>query len=605
MPVFSANSSVFYISGSSAQAFQTNVANGNLTNFVTFVDRLFWTNGTNFMKWNGLTSSDINGASLSWQLLEAGSAVYGQTHTIYNSYLYGLPKPPAINTIQGLSSSTSSSLVASGFAATTGAASATGPYLTTGTYVYSYAFLNDRGFLGPVSNGMTVTIGASMKSVTLWDTNLHTSAGDIQMFNLPASYGLGSSNIPLFGQNNFAGGSYLVGGIFRDNGAGGQRFLIGYVPAFNSDLKHIAGQAFTDFGPGWTGTFVGIPGNGGPISTIPEPTCIGQSYVPRYLEVYNNQLFMSGFSAFLSTVAFSDIGEPESIQPENTFEVRTNDSDRVTGKKAFLNSLIIFKKNSFHRLAGDDPSNFSLSQISDQYGCISGRAIATYEQYLLFLDKKGIMRFNGANIEYISIKIESVFQRMNLSAAEDKAWMIHDNKKNQIWCAIPFDGSTQNNLTVVYDYVNNSWSTFDGFVPSVGAVMKADQAAPVPFYGSYSSMIYNFGASYFGDNGAGISCLVKTRFIGDLGQSVEKMYRQLFINAVNANGSTITLNILGYQDFGASTVVSASYSISQFQNRLDFGVPAKAMAFQIQSFSSTDRLTLHGFALAYRFLRNV
>lgn len=604
MPVFTANASAFYISGSSAQVFQNGLQN-NLTSFVTFVDRLFFCNGQNFMKWDGLTSTDINGASMNWQLYEAGTLPYGKTSTIYNCWLYGLPKPP-ISTFQGLSSSTSTSLVSSGFAATTGSPQATGPYFTAGTYVYSYAFLNDRGFLGPASAGLTVTVGASMKTVTLWDMLINTaSSGVTGIFSVPASYGIGSSAISLFGTQNFPSGSYLIGGIFRDNGQGGQRFLIGYINTLDPNLRHFAGQPFTDLGPGWTGSFIGTPGLGGPISTIPETTCISPSYTPRYLEVYNNQLFMSGYSLFPSTVAFSDIGDPESIQPDSNFEVRTNDSDRITGKKAFLNSLLIFKKYSFHRVTGEDPTNFSLNQVSDQYGCISGRAIATYEQYCLFLDRKGIIRFNGANIEYLSQKVEPIFQRMNLAAAEDNAWMIHDRQKNQIWCAIPVDGSTQNNMTVIYDYVNNAWSTFSGFVPAVGAIIKADQNVPVPFYGSYSSMIFNFGSSYFGDNGAGITCLVKTRYVGDLGQSVSKLYRQLFVNAVNANGSTITLNILGYQDFGTSTVVSASYSVTSFQNRIDFGVSAKNMAFQIQSFSSTDRLTLHGFALAYRFLRNV
>ena len=84
---------------------------------------------------------------------------------------------------------------------------------------------------------------------------------------------------------------------------------------------------------------------------------------------------------------------------------------------------------------------------------MSNRAIAEYDNNLVFLDEKGVVMYNGANWQIISQPVESTFRRMNLSAALEKAVAIHYNLWNQIWFGIPVDGSTVNNLTVVYDYL--------------------------------------------------------------------------------------------------------------------------------------------------------
>jgi hypothetical protein len=116
---------------------------------------------------------------------------------------------------------------------------------------------------------------------------------------------------------------------------------------------------------------------------------------PKYMEIYNNQLFMAGFSGFLSTAYWSEIGEPEGVDPTFNAEFRTNDGDQIRGLKTYEGSLIVAKERSFHRIVGDNPSNFLLQEISDQYGCVSNRTMITFENNLLFLDPKGVVQYTG------------------------------------------------------------------------------------------------------------------------------------------------------------------------------------------------------------------
>ena len=51
-------------------------------------------------------------------------------------------------------------------------------------------------------------------------------------------------------------------------------------------------------------------------------------------------------------------------------------------------------------------------------------------------------------------------------------------------------------------------------------------------------------------------------------------------------------------------VVSATMPQNNFQNRIDFGVSAKSLSVEF-IMGSTYSLALHGFAIQYRFQRNV
>ena len=87
--------------------------------------------------------------------------------------------------------------------------------------------------------------------------------------------------------------------------------------------------------------------------------------------------------------------------------------------------------------------------------------------------------------------------------------MLHQLYRNQIWFGIPVDGSTVNNLTVVYDYLVQAWTFFDGFNPASFAFIKGALNKPTVWRGNYSGMISYHGESFFGDNGSGITCIAR------------------------------------------------------------------------------------------------
>lgn len=336
------------------------------------------------------------------------------------------------------------------------------------------------------------------------------------------------------------------------------------------------------------------------------PFAFFDTNIPKYIEINQNRMFLSGMSNSPSTVWFSELGEPESYLPESSFEVRTNDGDRVLGIQAYNNQLVVMKENSFHKVIGDSSDNYRLVQVSDQYGCLSQKTIIQYDQKCFWLDKKGILEYNGANHTIVTGSIESIFKRMNLSVAREKAVGVHNIYRNQLWWGIPIDGATQNNLTVVYDYVVNAWTFFDGFNPSSFAMVKGALSKPTTWRGDYSGLVHFTGDSFLSDSGRGITCLALTHFENIGGENQTSLWRRLFLDNQVATGLTGVINCQVFSNYQTSTpnVTFSAYQ-STFQTRVEMGVQAKSIALQISHSSASLPLLIDGYGWANRPLRNV
>lgn len=425
----------------------------------------------------------------------------------------------------------------------------------SGVILASYGYLNDRGYQGPVNTGYTI----SLNGITF---------GSITYYGLTSPIGLGVTAIQLYRSN------------------------VDLSVMFGTTAIPFGSTTFTDTGASLTNLVANFN--------------LFVTLVPRYLELFNNQMVYAGFSTAPSRAYWSFVGEPEGIDPTFVDEFRTNDGDRITGLKNYQNSLVVTKLRSMARLVGDDPTNFLSQDLTDQYGCLSNRTLITYENTLLGLDSKGIFMFNGANLTVISTPIEPIFKTMNYDAAVENACGIHDKFRNMVMWAIPTNGATFNNTIICYDYLLESWTTYTGINPATIALVRGPLTQKTPFFGGYSGTISNFGTSLMGDNGQAITCIIQSRFVSELGNSIEKQWRRLFLNTDPITGTTAPINISLYSNYEA-VAPAATYTMYQapFQSRIDFGISSKSFAFGAVQSSATLSFRLHGFSIDYRFQRAV
>lgn len=555
---------------------------GTLWSFVTFVDHLFGCNGSEFYR---ISNKDIQG-QITPQLNAFNYSVPSGAITYYS------PLYPTIITGNQIICDFAPLTIPQ----TLGASTAMG---LSGTYVMGYALVNDRGFIGPPSNGITFTFTAAGAST----------------FNA-AAFVFGGLQTPI---NNYGVTAILllrseIDGVVMAGttmvaippGNGATLILFDY----GTTLLNTAIVASQDVDVTLTGgtTFIigytGVPGYSGTLyyDFIQNP---GTPLFPRYLEVYNNQMFMSGFSTMQSTFWWSEIGEPEGVQPGFNAEVRSNDGDRITGMKQYFGSLVISKRNSMHILSGSDPTNFTLQELSDQYGCLSHRAMVTWNNNLWFLDTKGLMEYNGANIRCVSTKIEPIFNAMNVDAAMDNACGIHVKQFNELWFSIPANGSTINNMIVVYDYNADSFTHYDGIQAQCLFNARAGMPISRPFYGGYTGGLMYFDPTLMSDNDKGITCSFDSLFLSARGQSVESMYRRFYLNVNPVLGFTQPITINFKTNFGTTTQLSRVMYQNPYQSRIDFGLSARTLQISMSHYSASLPLVIDGFTVESRYQRSV
>lgn len=421
----------------------------------------------------------------------------------------------------------------------------------SGTFQYAYGYLTTSGYYSGVGPAATLAVAGTQAILS--------------GFTFPADYGVTAAV------------------IYRTSPGGQDLFNIGFLA--------LGGQTFVD--------------SGATLGLLPAPDSVFFTLAPRYLEIFQNSLFMIGSTQFPSSAFYSELGQPETILADSNFEVRTNDGDILTGGKYYGSALYLFKKNSFSRVVGNDTTNFALLDVSDQYGSLSNRAVVVYNDIMLFLDRKGICRYNGATPEIISTRIESTFLSMNIDAAIDNACAIHFKYRNQIWWGIPTNGSTINNTIIIYDYLSESWTVREGFLPSSMAFLKSSFPRQTAFYGGYSGSIHYVSASLFSDNGQGITYAMQSKFYNMGGPSVTMQYRRLFIDTDPIVGITVPLTV-NFRVNEQDTIVKTMQTyFDQFQTRLEFGIPAKSLSIELVTSGSSTPIRINGFTLEARLQRKV
>lgn len=602
------DTAMFYLAGSAYTLLDSGWSNGQPTDMLTFVNKLWMANGQNFKWWDGTSVMPA-----------------------------GLPMQNTLNSAEGflIGNQGVSNFFVGGATALQITSLYSNSYVLRGVYL-AYGYQRTDGYIGPIdflANARNVMLGTPATSGLDYFVQGSTSTDRfIYGFSVPTGYAisgivlyiatdtistssatyflgqtLGVQKVGNLGWRVNTGGNFLQTSVTLFPGADVSRFhyfttiasssLI--ITNYNGDTSWAApiqlGASFFD-------SYAGLAVTDG-FSGMSRAWF--NTYTPKFIEQNQNVMFYAGFSSSPSTVWFSELGLPENIDPEFSFEVRTNDGDRITGTKSYNNQVIVFKQNSFHKVIGDNPDNFQLVELSQQFGCLSNKTIVEYKENLVWLDSRGVVMFNGAGWELISTPVEDTFRRINISAALENACAVHYKFRNQIWFGIPIDNSTQNNITIVWDYLVNAWTIFEGFNVASMALVKGSLTRPTAWRGDYSGMIYYHGESFYGDNGAGITCLARPHW-DKLAENQTWLWRRFFLDVGTVSGLTGQITGKVFSDYDSSTV-QATFSMyqSQFQSRAEMGVQAKAVTAEFAHYSASLPLLINGFSWARRNLRNV
>ena len=199
----------------------------------------------------------------------------------------------------------------------------------------------------------------------------------------------------------------------------------------------------------------------------------------RFLGSFKNTMFAAGGTN--NTVYFSAPNFPESFPDRNVLHIGDDDGGPITGMRATKNALVVFKSRGIYLIKGNPFDGFSAQTLNKDIGCWAPNSIAEAPGLgLIFLSERHVCLLEGAlentgtitNIVKLSTEIPNQMEKLNTSAAVRAVGAVY-LKDNEYWLSIPTQGSSKNNLLMVYHYKVGSWSVREN-IPAACAVHSND-----------------------------------------------------------------------------------------------------------------------------------
>lgn len=133
----------------------------------------------------------------------------------------------------------------------------------------------------------------------------------------------------------------------------------------------------------------------------------------KYITNHDHHLIAAGVENNLNTVYYSAYNRPDDFTGTGSGSIVI--SDQIQGIRGFRTDLIMFAKNSIHKLVNiNNPSNIRTDPITENVGCLSGYSIQEIGGDLLFLSPDGIRtvagtaRIGDVELSSVSRQIQSI-----------------------------------------------------------------------------------------------------------------------------------------------------------------------------------------------------
>ena len=158
----------------------------------------------------------------------------------------------------------------------------------------------------------------------------------------------------------------------------------------------------------------------------------------KYVASFKNHMFYAGKSTTKQEVVFSEPFDEDAFvsgQGAGSFKV----DDTVVGLKVFRDDLFVFCETRIFKLSGTSSSNFAVTPVTRNIGCINGDTIQEFAGDLIFLGPDGLRtiagtaRIGDVELGTISSNVQSIFNDNLSSASEFVSTVIPDKTQYRIF----------------------------------------------------------------------------------------------------------------------------------------------------------------------------
>ena len=321
-------------------------------------------------------------------------------------------------------------------------------------YRYRVSFINNAGAESPLSAPSEAIVWKSIDTTSASPTG----AGSVYTFALALEIPLGENDV-------VARRIYRTKNYSSDGGANANNYF--FVADVPNNFETLFIDSIADIGLGSS-----APSD---TESIVFPAMTGQ-----YMGLYKDCLFIDGGQDNNTTIYFSNPSRPDQYSALDFISVGNRSGGGITGFYGYFGYMLVFRENSIDVVQGDYP-NFTATPFEQHIGTRATDTITMVPGLgVVFLSKDGIYAV-GANIEYsdttstkkISSQIQYLMSRINV-ACLPQATACYSEKHREWHCYFAIDGSSINNVGVVYHTDKGVWSIREDF--PVGPLIKNDDA---------------------------------------------------------------------------------------------------------------------------------
>ena len=158
----------------------------------------------------------------------------------------------------------------------------------------------------------------------------------------------------------------------------------------------------------------------------------------KYVAAFKSHMFYAGKSTTKQEIVFSQPFDEDAFNSgSGAGSIKVDDT--VTGLKVFRDNLFIFCENRIFKMSGSTSSDFAVTAVTRDIGCINGDTIQEFAGDLIFLGPDGLRtvagtaRIGDVELGTISSNVQSIFDDNLSSASEFESVVIPDRTQYRIF----------------------------------------------------------------------------------------------------------------------------------------------------------------------------
>ena len=345
----------------------------------------------------------------------------------------------------------------------------------------------------------------------------------------------------------------------------------------------------------------------------------------KFVTAFKSHMFYAGMSSTPQTLVFSQPFDEDAFSSgSGAGSIKVDDT--IVGMKAFRGDLFVFCENRIFKLTGSSSSDFAITPVTRNIGCINGDTIQEFAGDLIFLGPDGLRtvagtaRIGDVELGTISANVQSIFDENLVDAALFESVVIPDKTQYRIFFSK--DGQGEDNtrgVICVMKGQNFEFAELRGIKPSATDTF-VEAGDVLVLHGGYDGFIHRQekGNDFDGTKVSGRYRSPDLTF-GDPG--IRKHMQRVIVNykpesAINAdmfvrydyedrNSSRPAAYPLDSEDvvaiYGTSTYGTPTYGgASQPLLRQSVEGSGFAVALRVNDNATTAPYSLKGFQLEYQ-----